>query len=102
MKVEDKTEDGEPIYRCYDNDHWTEPNTDLQRCKERCKGYLYMTFVARGDRNCACQNWCRKVSRDKNCDLYQSGKVFLIFKFQKLHGEIITLRLSPNSHSSIF
>ena len=79
LKIEDKTQTGQPIHRCSDNDHWTGPNTDLKTCKERCAGYLYMTFVARGDKNCACQNFCKKVFRDVNCDLYQSGKIFHFF-----------------------
>ena len=65
------------INRCYDNDHWTGPikSGGFRVCKERCEGYLFMTYVDRGDNNCACQNYCHKVSRDPRCDLYQSGKI---------------------------
>lgn len=50
----------------------------LLKCSEMCRGYKYMTYVERGDRNCACQNECTMVDKDINSDLYiDRGNLFV-------------------------
>ena len=65
--------------RCIDNDFWlnAHPYT-LQQCQELCAGYMFMTYAARGDRNCACQDVCELYTdADDVFDLYilRTGKV---------------------------
>lgn len=57
-------------YNQCDNSNWKGAKGTLEQCKAACAGSSYMTYVARGDKNCACQNQCTRVTRDSNSDLY--------------------------------
>ena len=69
-------------YKCTDKDgryKWKGIKPNLNKCKRTCEGYKFMTFVERGDKNCACQNLCNNqvacgdVSQSA-CDTYEMGK----------------------------
>ena len=55
------------------NKHWKGPQPTLDDCKSRCKGFYYMTYVERGDRNCGCTNGCNEKMScpSSNCDSYE-------------------------------
>ena len=65
-------------FKC-DDDHWIGIKESLHECKVECENYLFMTFVERGDKNCACQNECRNQigcggeGSQSTCDTYKSG-----------------------------
>jgi len=61
-----------PNQRCNDNDHWTGVADTLAICEQRCINYNFMTYVAGGDKNCACQDSC--VVRDT---IYEPGYIAL-------------------------
>ena len=63
-------------YKC-DDYHWRGYQSSVSACQARCKGYSYMVYVKRGDRNCACQNSCKSkdsCGSPSNCDTYRLNK----------------------------
>ena len=56
--------------RCTGNNYWTGAKATLDDCKAQCEGQIYMTYVPRGDRNCACQTECTQTSNTAT-DLYK-------------------------------
>ena len=65
-------------YKCDDN-NWKGIKSNLDECKGTCEGYKFMTFVERGDKNCACQNYCKNQifcndASQSACDIYEFGK----------------------------
>ena len=55
-----------------------------------CEAYNYMSYVERGDKNCACHMKCeskRACGSPSKCDLYKAGK----FSQKNLHSLVLLL-----------
>lgn len=73
--------------RCDTNEFWLAGSGyTIEECVHHCDGSKYMTYSARGDRKCACQDECTKTARNPgllmtassasyesadDCDLYE-------------------------------
>ena len=64
-------------FHCVSGDWPDMRGSTLAECKNKCEGYNYMSYVERGDKNCACHMTCesrKTCGSPSRCDLYKAGK----------------------------